>query len=245
LLYSFKNIHVCRGSGENGVGYLFDHERGKLVDEELVDFTPERMIYTGSGPLSWRHNGIYNGVDNLFGNIPSWVDGVKLSKEDGGEPQGRILMPPSNWFDLDSYPESSWSDMEAGYHYDGEMRYKDNLSYATDVAIWKEFSRTNGYTDNVTSTNQQLLMAACLDPYPVSNAVNDKLKEREKEPADGSIMFTSFSDSDDEKYLKRGGYSLQHDPTSHKNNMGPFSGTFQSDNNYTEDSGFRLAYIPI
>jgi hypothetical protein len=59
---------------------------------------PTAKILGGSGPASWRHDGTYQGIADLVGNVWEWNDGLKLV-------DGRFYFPEDNNFDQ---AEAQW-----------------------------------------------------------------------------------------------------------------------------------------
>lgn len=66
-------------SGGGGSGEI-PHERGVLMGEYTA---------TGSGPVSWNHNGADSGVCDLVGNVWEWAAGLRLQN-------GEIQIIPDN-----------------------------------------------------------------------------------------------------------------------------------------------------
>ncbi len=75
-----------RGNTANGASSDATYERGVLAP------TNESGAYrtlTGSGPATWNHDGMPEGIADLCGNVWEWVDGLKLVN-------GRIYVHPDN-----------------------------------------------------------------------------------------------------------------------------------------------------
>lgn len=59
------NVNYGASSSQNGtISY------GRLANDAIT--------LTGSGSVTWRHNGKYNGISDLVGNINTWVEGVRI-----------------------------------------------------------------------------------------------------------------------------------------------------------------------
>ena len=92
-LWTLKNGTQPRGNTNYGKAYEAAWERGTPVNSA----SPATTL-TGSGPASWRHDGTYQGIADLVGNIWEWNDGFKLV-------DGRIYAPADNHFTLS---ENEW-----------------------------------------------------------------------------------------------------------------------------------------
>ena len=75
----------CRKNGTMPKG---NNNYGKDITETVYQAIPANIgsdgrtnrVLTGTGPLSWRHNGALDGVADLNGNIWEWVAGIRLVK---------------------------------------------------------------------------------------------------------------------------------------------------------------------
>jgi hypothetical protein len=90
-LWCLKNGFQPRGNTSNGKSHELPWETGTLASDNL-------KTLVGSGPASWRHDGTYQGIADLVGNVWEWQDGIKLVN-------GRFYFPTDNHFGL---AESSW-----------------------------------------------------------------------------------------------------------------------------------------
>lgn len=52
--------------------------RSDGMDASAGITTGSARTLTGSGPVSWRHNGKYNGISDLAGNVWEWTSGMRL-----------------------------------------------------------------------------------------------------------------------------------------------------------------------
>lgn len=98
-----RDGHLPRGNNNMGRSAEADNEKGF----SHIPAANKDIILTGSGPVSWRHNGRIGGIADLAGNVWEWVDG--LIQREGG-----ICMPPVN--DVSS-PEDGWP--RVAYVYSG------------------------------------------------------------------------------------------------------------------------------
>ncbi|MCW8164620.1 hypothetical protein D8B22_20505 [Verminephrobacter aporrectodeae subsp. tuberculatae] len=79
-LWCWKNGTMPRGNTDRGKSHSMPHETGRSGGSR---------IYTGSGPASWRHNGLPHGIADLTGNLPEWLGGLRLN-------EGEIQILPNN-----------------------------------------------------------------------------------------------------------------------------------------------------
>ncbi|MCW5222412.1 hypothetical protein D5041_02005 [Verminephrobacter aporrectodeae subsp. tuberculatae] len=83
-LWCWKNGTMPRGNTNYGKSHSMPHETGRRHHNGMGSW-----IYTGSGPASWRHNGLPHGIADLTGNVPEWLGGVRLN-------EGEIQILPNN-----------------------------------------------------------------------------------------------------------------------------------------------------
>ena len=80
-LWSWKNGTMPRGNNNWGrdVGSTF--ETGRRGDNgQPGNAAGDGKTYTGSGPASWRHNGLPHGISDLNGNVWEWLGGYRLNE---------------------------------------------------------------------------------------------------------------------------------------------------------------------
>ena len=65
--------------GNNNGGTDFRGEDRYGTRAELADRSLSDLILTGSGPVSFSHNGKASGIWDLNGNVPEWVSGLRLN----------------------------------------------------------------------------------------------------------------------------------------------------------------------
>jgi len=74
-LWAKKNGTMPRGNNNYGSDHSASYETGREVSKS-GDRTGR--IATGSGPVSWSHDGTNAGIFDLNGNVWEWNDGLKL-----------------------------------------------------------------------------------------------------------------------------------------------------------------------
>ncbi len=67
--------HLPRGNNNGGGDYRGDRGGSRVT---LANLSPGEVIFTGSGPLSFSHNGESSGIWDLNGNVSEWVSGLRL-----------------------------------------------------------------------------------------------------------------------------------------------------------------------
>ena len=86
-LWCLKNGFQPRGNNNYGGDYAYSHEKG-VVTYTYGTGTKGR-IATGSGPVTWNHDGTPLGICDLNGNVREWVGGLRLK-------DGEINVIPHN-----------------------------------------------------------------------------------------------------------------------------------------------------
>lgn len=82
-LLSYKNQTQPLGNTWWGQSVEDATQKGRRVDgldTGILDATKVGATLTGSGPVSWRHNGKYTGVSDLAGNVFEFVTGLRTVK---------------------------------------------------------------------------------------------------------------------------------------------------------------------
>lgn len=97
-LWCKKNGFMPRGNNSYGKDHVATHETGRLVNPGSPD-----KILTGTGPVSWAHDGTTSGIYDLNGNVFEFVDGLRLVN-------GKIWTHKDNDFGTDSNSLAAWID---------------------------------------------------------------------------------------------------------------------------------------
>ena len=74
-LWSKKNGTMPRGNNNYGADHSASHERGTQVS---LDGARTGRVATGSGPVTWSHDGTNAGIFDLNGNVYEWTAGMRL-----------------------------------------------------------------------------------------------------------------------------------------------------------------------
>jgi hypothetical protein len=91
-LWCLKNGFQPRGNTGSGKSHEAVWETGTPAPDNAA------KTLGGSGPASWRHDGTFQGIADLVGNVYEWNDGLLLR-------DGRLYFPADNDFTL---PETQW-----------------------------------------------------------------------------------------------------------------------------------------
>jgi len=76
---------IVHGNTYYGRDYDITHEIGRRQDGVVAGTASgTARTLTGSGPVSWRHDGTFAGISDLVGNVSEWTGGLRLV---GGEIQ--------------------------------------------------------------------------------------------------------------------------------------------------------------
>ena len=86
-LWCAKNGTLPRGNNNYGADFSASHESG--VQTFPADATRIGRVATGSGPVTWAHNGDNSGIYELNGNVWEWVGGYRTLN-------GEINVLPNN-----------------------------------------------------------------------------------------------------------------------------------------------------
>lgn len=74
-LWCKKNGYFPRGNNNYGKDHAYPHETGV----ETYEYNGQTgRVGTGSGPVTWAHDGTNSGIYDLNGNVWEWVGGLRL-----------------------------------------------------------------------------------------------------------------------------------------------------------------------
>ena len=85
-LWCRKNNLMPRGNNNNGKDYSVPYEKGTCT---YIENSNIARTATGSGPISWNHNGQPYGIADLNGNVLEWQSGYRTM-------DGEIQIIPAN-----------------------------------------------------------------------------------------------------------------------------------------------------
>lgn len=103
-LWAKKNGTMPRGNNNYGKDHAYTHEHGT---EAMKDGDKTERTLTGSGPDTWNHNWLPDGICDMNGNVWEWVAGMRLNN---GEIQ---IIPYANCMDPSIDMSASSSDWRA------------------------------------------------------------------------------------------------------------------------------------
>ncbi|MED5041471.1 SUMF1/EgtB/PvdO family nonheme iron enzyme [Geobacillus stearothermophilus] len=107
-LWCKKNGFMPRGNNNYGKDHSATHERGKVTYQSGGQ---DARVATGSGPASWAHNGMNDGIFDLNGNVWEWVDGLKLI-------DGKIYVHQDNNYNTPEGPRVVDQWVDTGVYFD-------------------------------------------------------------------------------------------------------------------------------
>lgn len=97
-LWCKKNGSMPRGNNSYGKDHAATHEAGRLVNPSSLD-----RILTGTGPVSWSHDGSSSGIYDLNGNVHEFIDGIRIVN-------GKIWTHKDNDYGTDPNSLAAWID---------------------------------------------------------------------------------------------------------------------------------------
>jgi hypothetical protein len=143
------------GNTFHGINHSKQYQAGIRPDGfRPGDVAGEGRTLTGSGPVTWRHDGTLSGLADLVGNVGEWQDGFK-------QVNGQVIVAYRN-----AMEEADWLGLTAYYDIAGKLgpaRIADNADISV---LWAEQEKDSGYAENT------LLKALIIEPV----ALFDPLK---------------------------------------------------------------------
>ena len=202
---SWKNGTMPMGNGYYGRASEDATQYGRRVDgldATLGTTTGDARILSGTGPVSFRHNGKYNGISDLAGNVKDMLQGVRLV-------YGELQIIPNNDSAavLTNAAEASlWKAIDART---GDL-ISPNGTGTTPYAV--RFSNDPNNTEAYTliMTGSHIYNKQASSSFPVSNAALNLLRKLALWlPQDGMLSAmgsSSVSISSAETIISRGGH---------------------------------------
>ena len=104
MLWCLANGFQPRGNTSHGKSHEAPWEHGKVTYRYRIgENWHDGRTSTGCGPASWRHDGTFQGISDLVGNVWEWIGLMKIV-------DGRIYCPDDNSYTLD---EEDWPARDA------------------------------------------------------------------------------------------------------------------------------------
>lgn len=234
-LWCKKNGFEPHGNNAYGQEVNAPYEKGvatyKYNDSQVIG-----RIATGSGPVTWSHDGTLAGIYDLNGNVWEWVDGLRLINgkiwafDDNDFMTDNIAGDTTNWIDTATYIDntSAGDSVENSHDVGGELIFsatRDNPVYDSDVDEHYSYSET--LFENLSKD--------------VDFIVPDLLKHLAIYPAGAGYLGDNvWARNYGERAAFRGGY------WSYGSEAGLFALNLHIHRSSSHNSiGFRSAYIPL
>lgn len=147
-LWSKKNGSMPRGNTDYGKDRHEAIHKAIPVPEDANMDCEEGRVLTGTGPLSWSHDGTVGGIWDLVGNLSEWVGGIRMV-------YGEIQVIPNN--DGADRRNSQTSDSELWRAIDGKTgKYivpdgKGTTPGSVKMDFWDEIPYPGTITDGWSS----------------------------------------------------------------------------------------------
>ncbi|CAK0740737.1 conserved hypothetical protein [Gammaproteobacteria bacterium] len=179
-LWCVKNGFLPRGNNDSGRDILAHYETGRRVDNGIPGSdTGTPITLTGSGPASWRHNGMSTGISDLNGNVAEFVGGLRIVN-------GEIQIIPNNDSADNTTDQSSTSDSwraidaESGNltspGENGTLKYdSDTTGTDTETPVHVGTTILNNsishYSGTINSNNYYAYTSAPFDSLPITEGI--------------------------------------------------------------------------
>ena len=225
-----------RGNNHRGSARQYPNERGIVTGTESG--LPSETA-TGSGPLSWYHNGSASGLADIVGNVSEWNAGMRLCR-------GELQIIENADVILPEVSLSEDSDAWRAILPDGTLvkpgTAENTLKIDMENGRWKISTKV---TDAVDDARGGLFRDMFYDPAELPNGIPDLLKLLTVYPADEDrasyaedLIFANNWQA--ERICLRGGNW----------SSGPHSGVFYyamdaKRNRQVPRLGFRSVYYPV
>lgn len=179
-LWCRKNGFEPRGNNNYGNDVSATYEKG--VPTYKYD-SPEKVgrVATGSGPVSWTHDGTLAGICDMNGNVWEWVDGLRLIDgkiwlfDDNDFMTDNVAGDTTGWYDTATYIDNSTAgdSVEDSHNVGGDLVLSDSRSnpmYDSDVN--EHYGYNDTLFENLTAdiTVPDLLKHHAI--YPTGTAYN-------------------------------------------------------------------------
>lgn len=165
-LWCRKNNHMPNGNNYYG--------RDVSETEYLAIPASNNLVTTGTGPLSWRHNGQFDGICDLNGNIWEWVSGIRIvygelqviPYNNAADPDVDIGAASAQWKAINA-AASSWNDLFIDPDGSGTTSGSVKLDWVTDHWQWASSitSRSSGSRFAIFGTTTSAGLSAAAKLY--------------------------------------------------------------------------------
>lgn len=232
-LWCRKNGHMPRGNNSYGKDYT---ETEYIATPASRDDKKITRVLTGTGPLSWTHDGSPFGIYDLNGNVHEWVDGVKLMN-------GCIYMFQNNSFSTGNVTGSIDGWINTGLYLDNTLPGNDlkDSSYVEGNPIINSSLENPIYTPDPSSNENYQLSRCKFQELTAKEGITipEYMKALALFPADDGSYANDYiyMRNYGERVAFRGG---AYDATTA---AGVFSIRFNTTSGNSYNFGFRLAYI--
>ncbi len=225
-LWCLKNGYMPRGNNNYGADHSAAHERG--VATLIGSDGRTNRVATGSGPVTWAHNGDSSGIYDLNGNVSEWVGGFRLNA-------GEIQVIPNNDAAVTGTNQTSTSPLWKGITKTGNLvapGSSGSLKFDNPLKLVETITGTPGAASSVF---QNLTKSDTIETIP------EILKALGLYPAGADLGGDQiYIDSTSERLAYRGG--------SWTNTT--FAGVFCLSANYPRSGsstfiGFRAAFVDL
>lgn len=225
-LWCLKNGFMPRGNNNYGADHSAAHERG--VATLIGSDGKTNRVATGSGPVTWAHNGDSSGIYDLNGNVAEWVGGFRLNA-------GEIQVIPNNDAAVTGTNQTATSPLWKAITKAGNLvapGSSGSLKFDTPLKLVETITGTPG---TVSSVFQNLTKSDTIETAP------EILKALGLYPAGADLGGDQiYIDNRDERLGVRGGI------WSHTAYAGVFylNASNPRSNSYTS-VGFRAAFVDL
>lgn len=140
-LWCKKNGTQPRGNNNYGADHSAPYERGKVTYQYNDSGTiKDGRVATGSGPISWSHDGTSDGIYDLNGNLWEWVDGLRVEN-------GKILVHNDNDFGTPTDDLDQWVDTGSFFdNINGLVLNSSRTTAGTPNKAFESLTAAAGYT---------------------------------------------------------------------------------------------------
>jgi len=186
LLALWCKQNGCMPKGNNNYGKDHSETGYKAIPTLIGSDGQTNRVATGTGPLSWSHDGTPSGIWDLNGNVWEWVGGLRtvrgelqvLANNNAADSAHAQSASSAEWMAIDAttgeyiVPDGSGTTANSVKmdYISGHWCWSVNLTNQADEARYPTFATTT-CDDTISNAAKQLLYALALLPYD-STAAN-------------------------------------------------------------------------